>query len=201
MQIRRLALALWTASYAPRGQARPAGPPPLREGASIINGRIAAAGEFPYTTSLQRFGESFCGGSLIARDVVLSAAHCRLAGEVVAVVGRRNLNARDGQVVETLAQVPHPEYEADTGERRGWHSSGLSGHMTAVVAVQLCLRSQTAVVLPDPALPLVSSAVDNDFMLVYLKEPVDTRQVDIDIITPNSDPNEPAVGATVMSAG
>ena len=38
-------------------------------------------------------------------------------------------------------------------------------------------------------------------MLVYLKEPVDTSQVGIGIVAPNSNPNEPSAGSTVMVAG
>ena len=40
----------------------------------IIGGEKAEAGKFPYAVSFQDTSGHFCGGSLISRDVVLSAA-------------------------------------------------------------------------------------------------------------------------------
>ena len=40
----------------------------------IIGGEEAEAGRFAYTVSFQNWLGHFCGGSLISRDVVLSAA-------------------------------------------------------------------------------------------------------------------------------
>ena len=42
----------------------------------IVGGVEASAGEFPFIVSLQRNGNHFCGGTLIAPDVVLTAGHC-----------------------------------------------------------------------------------------------------------------------------
>ena len=45
----------------------------------IIGGIQAMRGRYPYAVSLQNPQTGhFCGGSLIAKDVVLSAAHCTL---------------------------------------------------------------------------------------------------------------------------
>ena len=43
----------------------------------IIGGEAAPVGLYPYIVSLQGASGHFCGGSLIAPDVVLSAAHCK----------------------------------------------------------------------------------------------------------------------------
>jgi trypsin len=40
----------------------------------IIGGEKAEAGKFPYAVSFQDILGHFCGGSLISRDVVLTAA-------------------------------------------------------------------------------------------------------------------------------
>lgn len=42
----------------------------------IIGGVSPPQSRYPYTVSLTYFGAHFCGGSLIAPDIVLSAAHC-----------------------------------------------------------------------------------------------------------------------------
>ena len=42
----------------------------------IINGTDAPVNRYPYTVSLQYSDVHFCGGSLIAPDLVISAAHC-----------------------------------------------------------------------------------------------------------------------------
>lgn len=42
----------------------------------IINGNEAQAGRYLYSVSLQKNGRHFCGGSLIAPNIVLTAGHC-----------------------------------------------------------------------------------------------------------------------------
>jgi trypsin len=51
-----------------------------------------------------------CGGSLIARDVVLSAAHCK--GVDHAAIGRHNIsNYADGEDITIREELPHPSYD------------------------------------------------------------------------------------------
>ncbi|KAL3803201.1 hypothetical protein HJC23_003476 [Cyclotella cryptica] len=76
----------------------------------IIGGFRAPIGRFPYAVSLQSpDGALFCGGSLIAPDVVLSAAHCA-GGSYDVVIGRYDLGSGEGDVVPMQREVTHPEY-------------------------------------------------------------------------------------------
>lgn len=77
----------------------------------IIGGTDVAAGTFPFLVSLLgQFGGHSCGGSLIAPDIVLSAAHCiNLMG---AHVGRHNRGDENDDYEEFsfLQEIRHPGY-------------------------------------------------------------------------------------------
>jgi len=79
----------------------------------IINGNKATEGRYSYAVSLQDDVGHFCGGSLIAPDVVLSAAHCA-GGEYNAIIGRHELEVMDGDVVDVKNEIMHPNYNGDT---------------------------------------------------------------------------------------
>jgi len=80
----------------------------------IINGIKTVEGRYSYAVSLEDDIGHFCGGSLIAPDVVLSAAHCG-AGEYTAFIGRHSLQDTDGyEEISVKVEMMHPEYDADT---------------------------------------------------------------------------------------
>ncbi|XP_046988440.1 serine proteinase stubble-like [Schistocerca americana] len=55
---------------------------PGRRGARIVGGESAAPGEFPWLVSITRQGGHFCGGTLLTRRWVVTAAHCMCSGSV-----------------------------------------------------------------------------------------------------------------------
>eukprot|EP01083_Nonionella_stella_P100641 284128_1 len=91
--------ALVTADYdGPSDEKNNMFPPPpktinqLDKDPRIIGGSNAGGNEFPFSVSMQDNIGHFCGGSLIAPNLVLTAAHC-LGGNYDVIIGRSNLNS------------------------------------------------------------------------------------------------------------
>lgn len=119
--------------------------------AQITNGTDAAPGEHPWMVSLQvqGFGH-FCGGSLIAPDWVLTAAHC-LGHETEAVVGAHDLqDADDGTRVAVTRQVVHPDYD-DQVDRNDIGLLQLASPVTTARPVRLAAPEDA--VLERPGTP------------------------------------------------
>ncbi|KAL7531704.1 hypothetical protein ACHAXR_004182, partial [Thalassiosira sp. AJA248-18] len=80
----------------------------------IVGGREAEDGRYPYAVNFQNDLGQSCGGSLISRDVVLSAAHCGDAFIGKVVSGRHNLDTDEGEEMNVAATLSHPEYNDET---------------------------------------------------------------------------------------
>jgi hypothetical protein len=84
-------------------------------GRRIFNGRPGDRNMFPYQVALTRFGQVFCGGTIIDATHVLSAAHCfqtRARASEYEVLIADNVQTGSNQVYKGRfsAYVNHPEY-------------------------------------------------------------------------------------------
>lgn len=99
--------------------------------ARIIGGYDAQKGRYPYMVSLMSDFSHQCGGFLVAKDVVLTAAHCIENGFLnpnvqikKAMLGRYDIFAAseaNSQEIATSHQLMHSAYTMGTGE----HDVGL----------------------------------------------------------------------------
>ncbi|XP_062141057.1 serine protease SP24D [Drosophila sulfurigaster albostrigata] len=85
-------------------------------GPRIVGGRRARAGQFKHQVSLRHRGQHTCGGSIISRNYVLTAAHCVQFGsnvvpanQLAIQAGSLNLNSHETYVDVANVKV-HPRY-------------------------------------------------------------------------------------------
>ena len=90
----------------------------------IIGGTDAVEGAYPYVVSLQYISAGHgCGRSLIARDVVLTAAHCQIKYLPLnnVAMGRHNIfKYDDGEDITIRKELPHPRYNEKTTSDNGF---------------------------------------------------------------------------------
>ncbi|XP_068212390.1 uncharacterized protein [Palaemon carinicauda] len=84
----------------------------------ILGGHIAAKGSWPWQVAvLNRFKETFCGGTLIAPQWVMTAAHC-LRTRLYVRLGEHDLYEKDRAEIEMRVErsFGHPDFDEETFE-------------------------------------------------------------------------------------
>ncbi|KAF0694055.1 Aste57867_15025 [Aphanomyces stellatus] len=84
----------------------------------IAGGKEATMGQHLYVTSLRwRAADgTMCGGSLIAPNVVLTAAHCLSAQpRYVAIGSHFRIGTQDGEQIKIKESITHPKYNKTLG--------------------------------------------------------------------------------------
>ncbi|XP_012585918.1 PREDICTED: chymotrypsinogen B2-like [Condylura cristata] len=106
-------LSCFTLTGASLGSGAPASDPELSITPRIINGMNARPGSWPWHVSLQTSsGIIFCGGSLISKSWVITAAHCNVTTSDLVVGGQYDLNSpEDSRQILKIAQIfIHPKF-------------------------------------------------------------------------------------------
>ncbi|RHY44454.1 hypothetical protein DYB38_011536 [Aphanomyces astaci] len=83
----------------------------------IVGGKEAVVGQHLYVTGIRSSasGIDSCGGSLIAPNVVLTAAHCMGHGlKYVAIGSHYNSGTKDGEQITIKQEIKHPKYNKKT---------------------------------------------------------------------------------------
>lgn len=114
-------------------------------GKRIVGGKDAVRGKYPsYGIPT---GSVLCGATLIAPDLMISAAHCKGAftsGPSAVAIGGTKLKAEDAEEILGVAyEVTHPEYDPNT-----------AANDVMLVKLDMPAKTEPVRVNGDPSLPI-----------------------------------------------
>ena len=110
------------------GAAVLAAPGPADASGLVVGGRPVSTGEYPWVVALaspSRFSAvrsgQFCGGALVTRTKVVTAAHCfgpellgqtgQVPDDLRVIVGRTDMTTRSGEEIPVRRIWQHPDYD------------------------------------------------------------------------------------------
>ena len=116
----------------------------------IIGGTEVPNGKYPFVALLhfhkQGASVSFCGGSLIDQDSVLTAAHCFLGSpkgtRLQVIVGRTVRTTNQGQVRSVKSVSIHPKFNPKKGPANDAAVVNLSRPVTGITPIELATSKQ-----------------------------------------------------------
>jgi secreted trypsin-like serine protease len=118
----------------------------------IVGGTAVPDGKYPFIAALLNtnfgsttFQQQFCGGTLIDKDSVLTAAHCvfgESAAPLRATVGRTVLDSNQGQKRKVSKIFIHPLYNPGQNDAYDAAVLTLSGNVSGIAPIKLATSNQ-----------------------------------------------------------
>ncbi|MGH9012123.1 MAG: S1 family peptidase [Acidimicrobiia bacterium] len=191
MQRTRLALVVALLALVVPSLSHAADAKPVRPGNDIIGGGPAVPGEFPFMAALlfepaggSDFNKQFCGGSLIAADWVLTAAHCvegTTANQLAVAVGRTFLSdSSQGQRRSVSAVFVHPEYGDPTGNAHDAALLRLTSAVTGITPITLAGPSDEGLEAAGQMLTVIGWGTMRAGKPLY---PNELRKIDVPVVS------------------
>ena len=115
----------------------------------IIGGQPADAGTYPYMVLLADESGKSCGGSLIAKDVVLTAAVCSLGSTYSAYLGLVDYEIGYQETFPVTTEVPHPNFSGE----------GLGDNNFMLLFLEGASTARTVKLNPYASVPVVGQDV------------------------------------------